>query len=49
MASNKYYQVYDGWFTYYVNVETGHSKFELSDGDEVVNIKLDDFNRKEEL
>ena len=26
---NKYYRFSDGWFTYYVGVDTGEKKFEL--------------------
>lgn len=39
----KYYEWNDGWFTYYVNQETGEKKFELEEGDELVVPKLDDF------
>ena len=42
----KYYEFSDGWFTYYVNVETGHKKFVLDDLDVLVESNLDDFNRK---
>ena len=31
---NKYRESSDGWFKYYVNVETGEKKFELDDTDE---------------
>lgn len=40
---NKYYQFNDGWFTYYVNTKTGQKKFELEEGDTLVDSKLDDF------
>ena len=33
---NKYYEFYDGWFTYFVNVKTGEKKFELEGGDILV-------------
>ena len=42
---NKYYQVNDGWFTYYVNVETGERKFKLEIGDLLVTHCPDDFWR----
>ena len=42
---NKYYQINDGWFTYYVNVETGEKKFTLTDEDTLVLHDLDDFYR----
>ncbi len=44
---NKYYKFNDGWFTYYVNVETGEKKFELEEGDIEVESNLDDFVREE--
>ena len=42
---NEYYQFSDGWFTYYVNVETGEKKLKLDDGDVLVESNLDDFSR----
>ena len=42
---NKYYQINDGWFTYYVNVETGAKKFKLDKNDVLVDHRLDDFYR----
>lgn len=42
---NKYYQINDGWFTYYVNVETGAKKFKLDENDVLVDHRLDDFYR----
>ena len=30
---NKYYQMNDGWFTYYVNISTGEKKFKLDNDD----------------
>jgi len=32
-AENYWYKFYDGWFSYYVNNETGQKKFELEEGD----------------
>jgi hypothetical protein len=42
---NQWYEWDDGWFTYYVNIDTGEKKFELEEGDELIpyNYKLDDF------
>lgn len=42
---NKYYQVSDGWVTYYVNKETGDKKFRLDKDDVLVESNLDDFSR----
>lgn len=42
---NEYYQFSDGWFTYYVNVETGDKKFSLDEGDVLIESNLDDFSR----
>lgn len=44
---NKYYKFNDGWFTYYVNTETGEKKFELEEGDIAVEANFDDFVREE--
>lgn len=41
----KYYEWNDGFFTYYVNVETGEKKFRLEEGDILVPFKADDFSR----
>lgn len=41
--SNYYYKWNDGWFTYYVNISTGESKFHLDFNDVEVNLTLDDF------
>lgn len=38
---NEYYEVNDGWFTYYVNVVTGDKKFELSENDIIVSHNID--------
>lgn len=43
----EYYKFNDGRFTFYVNTETGEKKFELEDGDILVDAKLDDFYREE--
>lgn len=47
---NKYYEFNDGFFTYYINIETSEKKFELDKDDVLVEPKLDDFirNRKGE-
>ena len=42
---NKYYQLSDGWFTYYVNVKTGEKKFRLDEDDVLIESNLDDFSR----
>jgi hypothetical protein len=42
---NKYYQVSDGFFTYFVNVKTGSKKFSLDEGDVQVDRCADDFIR----
>ena len=39
--NNKYYMVDDGWFTYFVNMETGEKKLTLDPGDEVIRKPLD--------
>lgn len=33
---NKYYEVSDGFFSYYVNQDTGEKKFKLESGDVLV-------------
>ncbi len=40
---NEWYEISDGWFAYYVNKATGEKKFELEDGDILVERELDDF------
>jgi len=40
---NEWYEINDGWFTYYANKATGKKKFELEDGDILVERDLDDF------
>lgn len=42
---NRYYQINDGWFTYYVNLETGAKKFKLDKTDVLVDHRPDDFHR----
>lgn len=42
----KYYAFSDGWFIYYINVETGYKKFVLDEFDTLVESNLDDFSRK---
>ena len=42
---NKYYQLSDGWFTYYVNMKTGNKKFSLDKDDVLIKNNLDDFSR----
>ena len=42
---NTYYQINDGWFTYYVNVETGDKKFKLDKDDILIDHRPDDFWR----
>ena len=43
----KYYEWNDGWFTYYINVETGEKKLRLEPKDEVVPWVKDDFVKEE--
>lgn len=45
---NKYYKFSDGFFTYYINVDTGEKKLELEKGDILVEKKKDDFQREED-
>lgn len=42
---NKYYQLNDEWFTYYVNIETGAKKFKLDKDDILIDHRPDDFWR----
>ena len=42
----EYYEVNDGWFTYYVNVQTGERKFKIEDNDKIVPRVLDDFCKR---
>ena len=41
--NNRWYEWNDGWFNYYVNVETGDKKLELEKGDVLVSHPIDDF------
>lgn len=43
---NEYYKFSDGWFTYFVNTETGEKKFALDPGDVLVEARQDDFSRE---
>lgn len=45
MLKNRYYEWRDGFFTYFINVETGKKKFKLEDGDVLVEHDSDDFSR----
>jgi hypothetical protein len=49
MEKNKYYQMSDGFFTYFVNKDTGEKKFKLDDNDVCVERSADGFMRKREL
>lgn len=43
-----WYEESDGWFTYYVNKETGEKKLHLEEGDKLVKAPdKDDFYRPE--
>lgn len=42
----QFYKWSDGWFTYYVNPNTGETKFRLDQDDEEVDIRIDDFMRE---
>jgi len=33
---NDWYELNDGWFTYFINVKTGGKKFKLGNGDKIV-------------
>ena len=46
MNGNEYYKVSDGFFDYYVNVQTGEKKFRLEAGDVEVEREPDDFYRE---
>lgn len=43
--AGKYYKTSDGWFDFYVNVDTGEKKFFLEEGDILVERYVDDFIR----
>lgn len=40
-----FHKMNDGWFTFYVNVETGERKLRLENGDKEVPHRQDDFCR----
>lgn len=44
-VGEQYYEESDGWFTYYVNVETKEKKFKLDEGDVLIQKRRDDFMR----
>ena len=46
---NKYYKVSDGFFDYYININTGEKKFTLENDDIEVEKDVDDFIRKVNL
>lgn len=46
-ADNVYYQVNDGFFSYFVNTVTGEKKFELDKGELLTEREIDDFSREE--
>lgn len=46
---NKYYRWNDGFFTYYINVETGEKKWKLEKDDIEVPAELDDFQEKQRI
>lgn len=46
MEYNRYYKFRDGFFTYYINVDTGKKKISLEAGDIEVEPNLDDFGRE---
>ncbi len=41
-----WYKFNDGWFTYYINKDTGEKKLHLEPGDVEVEASLDDFCRQ---
>lgn len=43
--TEEYYETSDGFFTYYVNSVTGEKKFELEEGDVLVERNVDDLTR----
>lgn len=45
VESSYFYETSDGFFTYYVNSVTGEKKFELEEGDILVERDVDDFFR----
>ena len=49
MENNRYYQTSDGFFTYYVNADTGEKKFKLDENDICVEKNTDGFMREKPL
>ena len=49
MRSGTYQKFNDGWFDYYVDVNTGEKKFRLGRRDRLADLKLDDFLREDEV
>lgn len=43
---NRYYKTSDGFFSYFVNAETGEKKFKLDEDDICVERSVDDFCRE---
>ena len=44
---NEYFRFRDGWFEYFVNIQTGKKKLVLDPNDVEIEPKLDGFIRKE--
>ena len=44
---NEYYRDETGWVTCYVNAKNGKKKFQLEEGDRLIERELDDFFRPE--
>ena len=44
----EYYRDETGWLPCYVNTKTGKKKFQLEEGDRLIERKMDDFFREEE-
>lgn len=42
----EYYKWSDGFFTYYINPNTGEKKLNLEDGDYEISVPTDDFCRE---
>lgn len=42
---NEYYKFNDGFFTYYINTDTGAKKFRLDENDILIDNNLDDLAR----
>lgn len=43
---NEYYLFNDGFFSYYINKQTGEKKFKLDKNDKLVLAECDDFTRE---